>query len=277
MTDLLSEKQLDAKALGIPEAEHDLIVRLLRDDMLTILWRRPSDPALRGRIEQAYKLWHPDKEFVDSGEPIAPTLVMGAPGRGNCSLFRLASKDVAEATGLRYLSNEHIDAAIAAGGVKDTDFVFVTMDSEKTAESLSVGAVGLSFQGEDGTEASLGRTGGTNADRLRDRIRALNVAAGGCVLLDGTMGAEKVIPFIESSLAGGGSAKNQTLDGVHLGMAGVVPAAKEDGVAAVRPAASALLNHFKIYHNTGGVGSKIQDRRSGTAVYLTRNPPIKLQ
>ena len=233
--------QETAKALGLEELDTEIAIGYIANDILTTMHRTASKP-MQVKIEKLFQEWNPHGIFHDDLLPINSTLLIGPPGQGKTTAFKVASKMVANGLGMQYLENGAIDDALEKHGkITENDFVFVSQETAGVVSSLEwAGLPTAKLQkGADGKpdRKVMGRL-------HSQRLEALADAGGGCLLLDDFMNASPSIQNVGLSLTEEKRYGDLSLAKTYVGVTGNMGSI--DGTNTSKTS-SALRNRLKIF------------------------------
>lgn len=233
-----------AKGYGLEELDTEGAVQMIAHDILITMHRAASESNNKKRvaqIENVYKEWYPQGKFHDDGSPINSVLLMGPPGQGKTTAFKVAAKQVAQALGMNYLENGAIDAKMEeTGGITDNDFVFVSQETAGVVSSLEwaglpTSKIQLDPQGKE--RKVMGRLYST-------RLQAIADAGGGLLLLDDFMNASPSIQNVGLSLTEEKRYGDLSLSKAYVGLTGNMGSV--DGTHTTKISA-ALRNRCQIF------------------------------
>lgn len=233
-----------AKSYGLEELDTEQAVTTIALDILYTLHRSAladGNKGLVSKIESLYKEWYPNGQFNDDGTPINSVLLIGPPGQGKTTAFKVAAKKVANGLGMRYLENGDIDAALEAPeGVSKNDFVFVSQETAGVVSSLEwAGLPSSKIQKTPSGEERkvMGRL-------YSQRLQAIADAGGGLLLLDDFMNASPAIQNVGLSLTEEKRYGDLSLARAYVGATGNMGSV--DGTHTTKVSA-ALRNRCQIY------------------------------
>lgn len=228
-----------AKGYGLEEIDTEIAVQHIAHDILITL-HRTADAGRKAKIEALYKEWYPNGKFHDDGSPINSVLLLGPPGQGKTTAFKVAAKQVAKGLGMRYLENGDIDAAIEAGKVTDNDFVFVSQETAGVVSSLEWAGLPTAKV----TKAPNGEDRKVMGRLYSQRLQAIADAGGGLLLLDDFMNASPSIQNVGLSLTEEKRYGDLSLGKAYVGLTGNMGSV--DGTHTTKTSA-ALRNRCQIY------------------------------
>lgn len=222
-------------------------VAMLRDDILLSIMRGAiarEDTELVERCERAYREWYP-RSKLDRNDttPINATLLIGPPGHGKTTSFKVALKEVADKLGLNLLINSEIEAKQnSEEGITRRDLCFVTQETAGIVSSLEWAGL----PSEDKVKSKTHPSGERSAmGRLFDaRLLALEESAGGVLLLDDFLNASPQIQNVGLSISEEKRFGRLSLNNAYVGLTGNMGSL--DGTHTTRPS-TALRNRCKIY------------------------------
>ena len=229
-----------AKGLGLEEIDTEVAVRAIAQDLLYTLHRAAPDKAEKAKIEKLYNELNPQGMFHDDLSPINSILLIGPPGQGKTTAFKVAAKLIANGLGKRYLENGDIDRALEDGSISKNDFVFVSQETAGVVSSLEwAGLPTAKIQkAPDGTDRKvMGRLYST-------RLQALADAGGGILLLDDFMNASPSIQNVGLSLTEEKRYGDLSLENAYVGLTGNMGSI--DGTHTTKTSA-ALRNRCQIF------------------------------
>lgn len=239
-----------AKGLGLEELDTEIAVQYIARDILFTL-HRSADTARKHKIEKLFQEWYPNGMFYDDGSPINSILLIGPPGQGKTTSFKVAAKMVANGLGMRYLENGDIDAALDGGGITPNDFVFVSQETAGVVSSLEWAGLPTSKKqkGPNGEERKvMGRL-------YSQRLQAIADAGGGLLLLDDFMNASPSIQNVGLSLTEEKRYGDLSLDKAYVGLTGNLGSI--DGTHTAKTS-SALRNRCQIFFTQDKVQNYIK-------------------
>lgn len=229
-----------AKGFGLEEIDTEVAVRAIAQDILFTLHRSAKDKAFQAKVEKLYQEFNPYGIFHDDLSPINSILLLGPPGQGKTTAFKVASKLVAKGLDMRYLENGEIDKAIENGGITDNDFVFVSQETAGVVSSLEWAGLptAKAQKAPDGSDRKvMGRL-------YSQRLQAIADAGGGLLLLDDFMNASPSIQNVGLSLTEEKRYGDLSLDKAYVGLTGNMGSV--DGTHTSKTSA-ALRNRCQIY------------------------------
>lgn len=249
-----------AAGLELEEVDTKASVAMIRDDILLTVLRGAlsrheeakaagkddearREAALVEKCERAYKQWYPrgvlDKE---DDTPIDSTMLIGPPGHGKTTSFKVALREVGKALGLKVLENGEIEAQLNKGGVTREHLCFVSQETAGVVSALEWAGLPAeekiqSTTKEEGERAAMGRL-------FDARILALEESAGGVLLLDDFLNANPQIQNVGLSIAEEKRFGRLALSNALVGLTGNMGAI--DGTHTTRISA-ALRNRCKTF------------------------------
>lgn len=229
-----------AKGYGLEELDTEDAVKVISHDILITL-HRSANKKRQAQIESLYKEWYPQGLFHDDGSPINSVLLLGPPGQGKTTAFKVAAKQVAKGLGMNYLENGAIDAQMEEKGeITENDFVFVSQETAGVVSSLEWAGLPTSKIQKDpnGNERKV-------MGRLYSvRLQAIADAGGGLLLLDDFMNASPSIQNVGLSLTEEKRYGDLSLSKAYVGLTGNMGSV--DGTHTSKTSA-ALRNRCQIY------------------------------
>ena len=229
-----------AKGLGLVEIDTEIAVKTIALDILYTLHRTAKDKTSKNKIEKLYGEMYPSGVFFDDGSPINSVLLLGPPGQGKTTAFKVAAKMVANGLGMRYLENGDIDTAIENGGITDNDFVFVSQETAGVVSSLEWAGLPTAKSQKD----SKGQERKVMGRLYSQRLQAIADAGGGLLLLDDFMNASPSIQNVGLSLTEEKRYGDLSLSNAYVGLTGNMGSI--DGTHTTKTSA-ALRNRCQIF------------------------------
>lgn len=236
-----------AKSLELVEVDTRDSVNMLRDDILMSVLRGAltrNDNELVEKCERLYHDWYP-RGILDKEDqtPVDATLLIGPPGHGKTTSFKVALKEVADGLGLTYLENAQINRQQQTEeGITRNHLCFVSQETAGIVSSLEW--AGLPSEDKiksnthaDGERAAMGRL-------FDARLLALEESAGGVLLLDDFLNASPQIQNVGLSISEEKRFGSLSLDNACVGLTGNMGSV--DGTHTTR-ASTALRNRCKIF------------------------------
>lgn len=235
------DAQSVAKGLGLEEIDTEIAVRNVAHDILLTL-HRTSSKAKQAKIEQLYKEWYPHGIFHDDGAGINSVCLIGPPGQGKTTAFKVAAKEVAKGLGMRYLENGDIDKILEEEGkITDNDFVFVSQETAGVVSSLEWAGLPTSkIQGKD----KQGNDRKVMGRLYSSRLQAIADAGAGLLLLDDFLNASPSIQNVGLSLTEEKRYGDLSLANAYIGLTGNMGSI--DGTNTSKMS-SALRNRCQVY------------------------------
>lgn len=237
-----------AKGLDLFEVDTKQSVAMLRDDILLTIFRgakQNKDAELMDKCERLYEEWHPRGVLnKDDTTPINPTMLIGPPGHGKTTSFKVALQEVAKGLGLIYLENSQIEKQQQTEeGITRKHLCFVSQETAGVVSALEWAGLPSedkikSKTGKDGERAVMGRL-------FDARLVALEEAAGGVLLLDDFLNASPQIQNVGLSISEEKRFGRLALDNAYVGLTGNMGAI--DGTHTTR-ISSALRNRCEVYY-----------------------------
>lgn len=241
-----------AKGLGLTEIDTEVAVKFITRDILYTLRRSAKSKAMVAKIDKFYKELYPHGTFTDNGSKIVSTLLMGPPGHGKTTSFKVAAKIVCDGLGLRYLENAALDEVLEKEGfVTENDFVFVSEETSGLVSAQEFAGLPTTkeLQLADGTtEKVMGRL-------FNHRLVALSKAAGGVLLLDDFMNAAPSVQGLGLSIAEEKRFGALNLTNAYIGLTGNL--GPIDGTY-TNKASKALVNRVKTFFTQDNVNNFVK-------------------
>lgn len=229
-----------AKGYGLQETDTENAVTMIAHDILITL-HRTADKSRKAKIEALYKEYYPNGLFHDDGSPINSILLMGPPGQGKTTAFKVAAKMVAKGLGMNYLENGDIDAAMEKNGkITKDDFVFVSQETAGVVSSLEwagLPTAKVQKDPEGNDRKVMGRL-------YSQRLQSIADAGGGLLLLDDFMNASPSIQNVGLSLTEEKRYGDLSLSNAYIGLTGNMGSV--DGTHTTKISA-ALRNRCQIF------------------------------
>ena len=242
-----------AKGLGLFEVDTKQSVAMIRDDILLTIFRGAADRkdvALQDKCVRLYEEWHPRGVMNKTDTtPINPTMLIGPPGHGKTTSFKVALIEVAKGLGLTYLENSQIEKQqLTKEGITRQHLCFVSQETAGVVSALEWAGLPT----EDKVKSNVladenGNPGERSAmGRLFDaRLLALEESAGGVLLLDDFLNASPQIQNVGLSISEEKRFGRLSLDNAYVGLTGNMGAI--DGTHTTRMS-SALRNRCEVYY-----------------------------
>lgn len=226
-----------AKSIGLePQTTEDIIPGLMHDILQTVyqgaLGR--GDNELAGKCERLYEKWYTNAKMDPTDtDVVQSTAILGPPGHGKTTSFKVAAQRVAAGLGMRYLENTK--ATDPDVKVDRNDFVFITQETAGVVSAIEW--MGLPTREEvGGGRAQMGRLHSSSLIKLQQ-------AGGGVLLLDDFLNASPNIQNVGLSLTLEKRFNSLDLTNAYVGVTGNLGAL--DGTHTQRPS-TALRNRLKM-------------------------------
>lgn len=237
-----------AKGLDLFEVDTKQSVAMLRDDILLTIFRgakEKNDAELMDKCERLYEEWHP-RGVMNKADttPINPTMLIGPPGHGKTTSFKVALQEVAKGLGLIYLENSQIEKQQQTEeGITRKHLCFVSQETAGVVSALEWAGLPTEDKVKSNTHADGERSA---MGRLFDaRLLALEESAGGVLLLDDFLNASPQIQNVGLSISEEKRFGRLSLDNAYVGLTGNMGAI--DGTHTTR-ISSALRNRCEVYY-----------------------------
>lgn len=237
-----------AKALDLLEVDTKQSVNMLRDDILMTIFRgarKRNDAALMDKCIRLYSEWHPRGVMnTEDTTPINPTMLIGPPGHGKTTSFKVALQEVAKGLGMICLENSQIEEQQqTAEGITRNHLCFVSQETAGVVSALEWAGL----PSEDKVKSNVDKNGERSAmGRLFDaRLLALEESGGGVMLLDDFLNASPQIQNVGLSISEEKRFGRLSLDNAYIGLTGNMGAI--DGTHTTR-ISSALRNRCEVYY-----------------------------
>lgn len=237
-----------AKGLDLFEVDTKQSVAMLRDDILLTIFRgakEKNDAELMDKCERLYEEWHPRGVMNKTDTtPINPTMLIGPPGHGKTTSFKVALQEVAKGLGLIYLENSQIEKQQQTEeGITRKHLCFVSQETAGVVSALEWAGLPTEDKVKSNTHADGERSA---MGRLFDaRLLALEESAGGVLLLDDFLNASPQIQNVGLSISEEKRFGRLSLDNAYVGLTGNMGAI--DGTHTTR-ISSALRNRCEVYY-----------------------------
>lgn len=209
-----------AKSLGLEEVDTEVAVKDIARDILFTMHRdavKVKNKSMQKKIESLYSEWYPRGVFHDDETPISSILLIGPPGQGKTTAFKVAGKLVADGLGMNYLENGQIDEKIEAGGIDDNDFLFITQETAGVISAIEwAGLPTAKVQGKD----SAGNDVKVMGRLYSPRLAAIRNSGGSVLLLDDFMNAAPSIQNVGLSLTEEKRYGDLSLTSAYIGLTG---------------------------------------------------------
>lgn len=234
-----------AASLGLNQVDTVEVVEVIRDKILLNFYQNARDDGneeLAKKCINLYKSWYPAAVFNENDQSqIRPPLLIGPPGHGKTTSFRVALKEVAKGLGLKFLeNNEVIDQFRTEEGITKEHVVFI---SQETA-GLESALLFAGLPAEDILKLKRGEV--KILGKLYDpRFLALEESAGGVLLLDDFFNAKPEIQDMGLSILNEKRYISLSLKNACIGVTGNM--GSYDATFASSPSA-ALRNRCEIYY-----------------------------
>ena len=238
-------------------------------------WQKEYNETLK----VAYKQWKGvdfDENFA-KGAKVTPIALMGPPGHGKTTAFKVAAKWFAKTTGLKYI--DRIDIADYVGGKKKLDrdtFLFV---SQEFSGEVSKAGIGLPFKsvGKIGIDEEM-----VEVEYMRNmmpgRFQLMKQAKAAVLLFDDFVNASPAIQNIALSITNENRFQDMDYSNVYIGVTGNLGAV--DGTHTSRMS-SALLSRLEAHvvaDHAADFANRLIERSKdkigdlGLSGFLRRNP-----
>lgn len=141
-----------AKSLGLHEMRTVDVIELLKFDILTAAYRKNPkndfEKKLNEKIKQTYEKWSDGSEFeYDPSHKNLSMFLMGPPGQGKTTTFKVAAKKVSDALGLNFVINPADDYVPS-----QKDFLFVSLECSGENSTITFGGLPMKVEQEIPTE-----------------------------------------------------------------------------------------------------------------------------
>lgn len=246
-----------ATKLGLPRAETNDLVELIKKDILRSVYRYPGTRMVNGqeeevpltseevdlnkRVEKLYGQWHDGQPFPNYRRKIRATGLFGPPGHGKTTSFEVAAQEVAKGLGMRYLSPEQLEFV----PIEEIDMNTLVFVSQETAGVVSA----LEFAGLPSSE----EVAGTN-QKYMGRLFTLPLlklmkAGAGVLLLDDFLNAQRAIQDVGLSLTDRRRFGQLNLSQTYFGVTGNLGSLDDTNASR---ASAALRNRVRLFlaHDT---------------------------
>ena len=184
-----------AAVLGLRETDTHQVINYIANDILITMYGH-GNAARDKLIEQVYSEWNNGAKWGESRnaserDMVTSTFLIGPPGHGKTTAFKVASSKVAKALNMRYLENAALDEA---GTVTDDDFVFVTQETAGIVSALEWLGLPRAQQLPDGSGEVMGRL-------YSARLFKAAKAGGSTILFDDFLNASPSIQNVGLSIS----------------------------------------------------------------------------
>lgn len=205
-----------AKTMGLQEMTTDHAIDLAKHDILLSLYRSKDnlsaeDKVINKNIEKTYKDWYGHDFEYDPTHKNLSMFLMGPPGQGKTTSFKVAASEVCEALGLNFVMNP--DDAYVAG---KNDFVFVSLECSGENSTITFGGLPakITEKGPNGDDI-------TYMTKIANkRMALLSQVAGGLLLLDDFSNAAPNVQNVALSLTDEKRFQGLNLDHTYVGLTG---------------------------------------------------------
>lgn len=256
----------NAVKTDLPQIPLEVMIETIKMDMLQKFYGR--NPDLDSKIEAM--IAEINDGFFFKQRKVKSTMLMGFPGHGKTTAFKVAAQQIAEGLGMRFLLNPAEDEKVGPN-----DFLFNSV--EMSGEVSLSGVVGLPLVRKAETEGDVSYTGHAPTLRL-----ALCKEAGlSVVLFDDALNASPSIQNILLAFAEEGRFRGLDLgEHTYVGLTGNLGAA--DGTYTSKPSA-ALRTRLKVCYVEDDVDnwvarSQIKHKSvagdGGVSAFLKQNPDL---
>lgn len=211
-----------AKSLGLNEMTTFQVIDLLKFDILTSAYRKNPknkfERDLNEKIEKVYSDWSNGSEFVyDPSHKNLSMFLMGPPGQGKTTTFKVAAKQVADALGLTLVVNPGDDYKPSR-----KDFLFVSLECSGENSTITFGGLPIKVEefvvDENGKNTDEKITYMTKVPNKRMAI--LSNVAGGVFLLDDFSNAAPNVQNAALSITDEKRFQGVNLDHTYIGLTG---------------------------------------------------------
>ncbi len=264
-----------AKSMGLTEMSTTRVIDLVKHDILMSMYRKEPknsfEKQLNAKISALYKEWY-DNEFIfDSHHKILSMFLMGPPGQGKTTTFKVAAKEVSDALGLKFVMNP--DDSYKA---TQSDFLFVSLECSGENSTITFGGLPskVTEKGPDGETDITYMTKVPNK-----RMALLSSVAGGLLLLDDFSNAAPNVQNVALSITDEKRFQGLSLDHTYVGLTGNLGAL--DGThttklsAALRGRCVTFFTKDELKNFEARTHAKYKDDDIGDAqilAFLQRNP-----
>lgn len=261
-----------AKSLGLVEMNTDRVIDNLKHDILLSMYRKdPKDvfeQDLNKKIQDVYKEWFGSK-FEFDGQKNLSMFLIGPPGQGKTTSFKVAAKFVADKVGLRFVQNPGDEYQ-----AQRSDFLFVSLECSGENSSTTFGGIPAKME-----------ESGPNGEKIvymkklpNKRLALLSQVAGGLLLLDDFSNAAPNVQNVALSIADEKRFQGLSLEHNYVGLTGNLGAL--DGThttkssSALRGRCIVVFTRDKIENFISRALNKHKDAIGDVGVvgFLQRNP-----
>lgn len=261
-----------AKSMGLMEMSTARVIDLVKDDILMSLYRPNAQTAdhkaLNAKIAKVYQEWHKTEFSFDPHHKILSMFLMGPPGQGKTTTFKVAAKEVADALELDFHMNP--DDTYKA---KKNDFLFVSLECSGENSTITFGGLPSKVT-EEGPNGPI-----TYMTKVPNkRMALLSQVAGGLLLLDDFSNAAPNVQNVALSITDEKRFQGLSLENTYVGLTGNLGAL--DGThttklsAALRGRCVTFFTKDELRNFEARVNNRYKDDIGDAQVmaFLQRNP-----
>lgn len=208
-----------AKKLGLQEMNTERVIDLVKHDILISMYRKTDslkteltkdDKDINSRVEKIYEQWYGAK-FKDDNHKVLSMFLVGPPGQGKTTTFKVAGAEVATAMGLNFVMNPPDSYK-----PNKKDFLFVSVECSGENSSVTFGGIPSKVveQGPDGNDLEYMKK------LPNKRLALLGHVAGGLLLLDDFSNTGPNVQNVALSVTDEKRFQGLDLRGTYIGMTG---------------------------------------------------------
>jgi predicted DNA-binding protein YlxM (UPF0122 family) len=204
-----------AKKLALTKMNTERVIELLKHDILLSAYRKDPrddfDRQMNEKVKQVFKDWYDADFSMTENQKVLSMFSMGPPGQGKTTSFKVASKEVADALGLKFVINPSDDYQATR-----KEFLFVSLECSGENSSATFGGIPAKVEeiGPDGEKIVYMRK------LPNKRLALLSHVAAGLLLLDDFSNAAPNVQNVALSITDEKRFQGLNLEHCYVGLTG---------------------------------------------------------